>query len=121
MVYWAFTIYVVVHYGKKWRAALDESKKIVAHRWWKTVGYMIMLYLPMIILTACLQRGLKASYGLWGWTFFPDLIHNGVMLLVQVFYSVLASVFFLQWDRSRITTTTEVTHTPHTATPHHHA
>ncbi len=29
LVYWVFTVYVVVHYGMKRRAALDESKRIV--------------------------------------------------------------------------------------------
>ncbi len=118
LVYWVFTVYVVVHYGKKRRAALDESKRIVKWRRWKTVGYMIVLYLPMIIISACLQWWLKASYGLRWWAFFPDLIHNGAMLVMQVFYSIVASLFFLQWDRSRIGATQQH---QHTAVHHHEA
>ncbi|MCX6750854.1 MAG: hypothetical protein NTZ83_05330 [Candidatus Pacearchaeota archaeon] len=48
-IYWAFAAYVFFDRKKKIRASLKQSREIVKGRWWKTLGYLFLFGLIVIL------------------------------------------------------------------------
>lgn len=100
-VFWIFTLYVVVYYDKGRMAALDESKSIVRGRRRKTLGYIILLYTPLFVLSYIFQAAVIKLYALYGRHLLIDLLHNIASFVIQLFYAVVMSLFFLHRNQTR--------------------
>lgn len=49
-VYWAFAVYATIIGGKSGFDAMNYSKSLVKGRWWKTLGYFIVLGILQILI-----------------------------------------------------------------------
>lgn len=47
-IYWAFAAYVFFDKKEKIRASLKQSRMIIKDRWWKTLGYLLLIGLILI-------------------------------------------------------------------------
>ncbi|MBI2426532.1 MAG: hypothetical protein HYV34_01670 [Candidatus Kerfeldbacteria bacterium] len=96
-VFWMFTVYNVVLRDRAGKGALDESKRIIAGRWWTAFGYSLMLGL-LTFLVAFLTS--------LPFSFLPD--HSVVDFLASLstailtsYFSVAMVIFFLNFDHTR--------------------
>ena len=98
-VYWTFVVPVIVIKGLSGKKALDYSKSVVKKRWWKVVGYSIVLsIIPMVILFAA-SMFLNLSY--------PDsniayCIYYFISLMFYVFLYLFNLILFLELDKTKV-------------------
>lgn len=107
VVYWTFAAYVFLDKKQKIMASLKESRKIVKGRWWKTLGYLLLLGLVVlaIIIVASIIR-LPTAIPLMLKTISSANISLGLLLgslTVDLIYQIIItlivtplSVFFLK-------------------------
>ena len=100
-VFCCFVIYVVVLRSQSWMSAMSYSKSIVQGRWWKTVGYFIVLgvFGAAVVIAGGLVLGLPL-------VFLPDIQVLNIIVdtgidLVASFFTVLYTVLFIHFDRTK--------------------
>jgi hypothetical protein len=97
-VYWTFVIPVIVIKNLSGKKALDYSKSVVKKRWWKVLGYSIVLVIiPMVAL---LIVSMLLSFG------FPNSnlaysIYFLISLMLYVFVYLVDVILFLEFDRTK--------------------
>lgn len=97
--YWMFAIYAVILKDQAGKDALNYSKSIVKGRWWKILWYCLVIGLCALVAFA----GVGLVYGLIAGIPYTGILFDTVIDLVVVFFMVVSTVFFLNFDASRKT------------------
>jgi hypothetical protein len=88
-VFWIFTFLVE---GERGMAALLKSREYVRGNWWKTLGYMSILFVVSIVLSFILRLTEKVSVGLSG------LLNLAYQIFFPMFTAVYLSVLFSKYQ-----------------------
>ena len=87
-IYWAFSIYALVVDKTTIRGALKKSHEVVKGRWWKVVGYMILL--GLILMVVSWVGAILALFGFVGY-----ILQVAVSTLITIFSTVFMNTFYL--------------------------
>lgn len=102
-VFWYFTLYIVVYYGKTGMGAMKESKSIVTGRWWKTLWYMLLIGIISALAIGVIVALISALVGMLGDPVIASGITQLISYIMQLLILVVMTVFFLRRDKTRIT------------------
>ncbi len=102
-VFWYFTLYIVLYYGKTGMDAMKESKSIVTGRWWKTLGYMLLIGIISALAIGIIVALIGALVGMIGDPLIVGWITQLLSYIMQLLILVIMTVFFLRRDKTRIT------------------
>jgi len=99
-VYWNFTLYAVALKDKAGKNAMDFRKEIVKGRWWKVLGYAVVLGLVTLgaiisvsILMVILTSSLPKNIG--------NVLDSTVLSVVTSLFTVVWTVFFVKLSDGR--------------------
>jgi len=97
-VYWTFVISVIIIKNLSGKKALDYSKSVVKKRWWKVLGYSIVLELIPIAITIIAMLCISAYYP----SNIGYCVYFIISLLANVFMYVSQTVLFLELDKTKV-------------------
>jgi hypothetical protein len=93
-VYWAFSLYALVVDKTTIRGALKKSHDVVRGKWWRVVGYMILLGLILMVVS-----WVGAALGLLGSVGY--VLQVVVSTLITIFSTVFMNTFYLALRNSK--------------------
>ncbi|MEK6800565.1 MAG: hypothetical protein AABY05_01405 [Nanoarchaeota archaeon] len=89
IVYWSFSSYVLLDEGKGINASLKRSRHIVKGRWWKVVGYILVVFLIYLAIS------LVAGSIVFPTTFIYSLAKNANSPVSFTFYLIHSILGFV--------------------------
>jgi hypothetical protein len=97
-VFWSFALFTVVLKDKFGIHALKESKAVVQGRWWEIVGMMIVF----VLIIAVVQLPINLVFAFTPTSSFLFVfLHNLLSSIVNVFFYVLLTIWFINYDMFR--------------------
>ncbi len=102
-VFWYFTLYIVLYYGKTGMDAMKESKSLVKGRWRKTLWYIMLIGIVSALAIGAIVALIWALAGMVGDPLIVAGITQLISYIMQLLILVVMTVFFLRWDKTRIT------------------
>lgn len=90
-VNWMFYVYCIGLCDRKGMDALRHSKDLVRGRWWKTFGYLIVLYMVGIFWNMMIQMAFLP----FGEGFVVNTVYTLVTYLTNGFLACVITIFFL--------------------------
>ncbi len=105
-VYWVFSLYAVVFQNKFGKDAMNYSKAIVKDRWWRVIGYSLVIGLITVTMMLSLGFILRAfsSFILpdnFSFNIISSIISDTVIDFVSTFFTVGSVIFFINFDSTK--------------------
>ena len=97
-IYWSFLVPVIIIKNLSGKKALDYSKSVVRKRWWKTLGYSIVLGLIPVAIIMIVMFLMTAYYP----SNIGYSIYYIISLLASIFIYTSQIVLFLELDRTKV-------------------
>lgn len=102
-VYWIFTLYAVILRDRSAKNAMDYSKSIVKGRWWTVVGYSIVfgILASIIIMSSSVLDWFLPKIFIVD-EFFINITTDTVRRILQSFFTVVMTIFFINFDSTKL-------------------
>lgn len=96
--YWSFTAYIVILNNKSGMEAMNYSRSVVKHRWWKVFGYLIAFAFLSGIVSSIINLPLAKFSDHLAVSFVSTLLSN----IIFSYVSVASVIFFLNLEANKV-------------------